>query len=207
MEEIGRKYPLFEGADTLVERLRKFAADLDERVELEFVLLTAGFSVIPEKCKIGQQFDRLYAGELLFDEDGRILGAKRIISHVDKVHYIKQLKEGLDLEKVSELENTYLNHNPEDDYVPMSQIIYVGDGSSDMSAFQIVETGGGIAIAIVPEGKEEDWSGYEEMAPERRVHNVAKGDYSEDSELYRSLQLAVRRMVAEIQLLRMGKGE
>ncbi len=207
METFGTEYPLYPGADTLVERLKQYATERDDQVELEFVLLTAGFKVIPAATEIGKQFDRVYAGELVFDDRGRILGAKRVISHVDKVHYIKQLISGLDINKPSDLENTYIDHDDEDKYVPMSQVVYVGDGASDMSAFQAVESDGGIAIAIVPEGKEEDWSGYEQMAPKRRVHNVAQADYTDDSELYRSLQFSVDRMIAEIKLLRLGKGE
>ena len=208
MERVGRDYPLFEGADTLVERLRAHAAERDDSIELEFVLLTAGFGVIPRATVIGEQFDRLYAGELVFDDRGRIKGAKRVITHVDKVHYVKQLQEGLDLERPSDLENTYLDNNPDDDYVPMSQIIYIGDGASDMSAFQAVEGGGGIAIASDPDGGGvHDWDGYQYMSPERRVHNVAQADYSDDAELYRSLVLAIDRNIAEIQLLRLGEGE
>ena len=208
MQQMGREYPLFGGADTLVERLRRHAAEKDKEVELEFVLLTAGFGVIPNATVIAEQFDRVYAGELIFDDEGKVKGAKRIITHVDKVHYIKQLQEGLDLDRPSDLENTYLDHDSDNDYVPMSQVVYVGDGASDMSAFQVVESGGGIAIAIDPDGGGvHDWEGYQHMSPERRVHNVAQADYSDDAELYRSLVLAIDRNIAEIQLLRLGEGE
>lgn len=115
------------------------------------------------------------------------------------------IQEGLDLTQASDLENTYVQHDSQNYYVPMSQVIYVGDGASDMSAFQAVEQDGGIAIAIDPD--EGDWDGYEQMAPGRRVHNVSKADYGPDSEMFRSLKLAVDRSIAEIKLLRMGEGE
>ncbi|WP_235299414.1 HAD family hydrolase [Portibacter marinus] len=206
MEELGASYPLFDGVQDFIPRLKAHLQQKDEEIELEFVMLTAGFKTIPEASPIADHFDRIYGGELLFDTEGRILGAKRIITHVDKVHYIKQLKEGLDLDSPSELENTYIDHDPENDYVPMSQIIYVGDGASDMSAFQIVEKGGGIAIAIDPD-KDEEWEGYDQMAEDRRVHNVASANYEEESELFKSLKLAIDRMTAEIKLLRFGVGE
>lgn len=204
MVALAKEYPLFTGADTFIDRLRKHARQRDEKVELEFVMLTAGFKTIPAATRVAADFDRIYGGELIFDDEGRVMGAKRVITHVDKVHYIKQLQKGLDLDDPSQLENTYLDNDPDDDYVPMAQIIYVGDGASDMSAFQIVEGGGGIALAIDPDDGH-DWSGYERMAPKRRVHNVVKADYATDSELFQSLKLAVDRMIAEIQLLRLGK--
>ena len=205
MEDFGREFPLFPGADKLVDCLKKYTADRDDEVTLEFVLLTAGFKTIPESSVIGEQFDRVYGGELEFDHDGRILSARRVISHVDKVHYIKQLVEGLDLDKASELENTYMDHDPNDNYVPMAQVIYVGDGSSDMSAFQIVEQGGGVAVAINPEG--ESWENYKNMSRGRRVHNLEDADYREDSDLVQTLKLALDMMIARIKLLRLGKDD
>lgn len=206
MVSFAKEFPLFEGAETMVDRLKKMVVQEDDEIELEFVLLTAGFKVICEHTVIGDQFDRVYGGELHFDDEGRILSARRVISHVDKVHYIKQLIEGLDLDKASELENTYVDHNPQDNYVPTAQVIYVGDGHSDMSAFQAVEKDGGVSIAIDP-NKDGSWDGYEKMSAGRRVHNVAPADYREGSELMRSLELALGMMVRRIQLLRMGKGK
>ncbi|MGB3800069.1 MAG: hypothetical protein WA952_09670, partial [Lewinella sp.] len=145
----------------------------------------------------------VYGGELEFDHDGRILSARRVISHVDKVHYIKQLVEGLDLDDASELENTYVDHDPMNNYVPMAQVIYVGDGNSDLSAFQVVENGGGVAVAINPNGDGE-WENYNKMSRGRRVHNLAEADYREDSDLIKTLQLAIDMMVSRIQLLRLG---
>ena len=88
------------------------------------------------------------------------MSARRVISHVDKVHYIKQLVEGLDLQEASQLEDTYIDHDPENDYVSMEQVIYVGDGNSDMSAFQVVEDG---AIAINPKD-EGEWKNYDKFS-------------------------------------------
>ena len=206
MVAFGKEFPLFPGADELVDCLKQYVADKDGDIALEFVLLTAGFKTIAEHSPIGGQFDRVYGGELHFDDEGRVLAARRVISHVDKVHYIKQLVEGLDLDKASELENTYVDHNPQDNYVPMSQVIYVGDGHSDMSAFQAVEKDGGVSIAIDPD-QDGSWDGYESMSPGRRVHNVAPADYRSDSELIKSLKLALDMMVSRILLLRLGKGE
>ncbi len=202
MEKFAAEFPLFPGADKLVDCLKEYAGERDEDVGLEFVLLTAGFKTIPENTIIGTQFDRVYGGELEFDHDGRILSARRVISHVDKVHYIKQLVEGLDLDEASELENTYIDHDPNENYIPMAQVIYVGDGSSDMSAFQVVERGGGVAVAINPEGDE--WENYKNMSRGRRVHNLEDADYREDSDLIQTLKLGIDMMISRIKLLRLG---
>lgn len=207
MEEVGKNFPLYKGVEDLTKRLRDFTKKLDADIALEFILLTAGFKTIPAASKIGKDFDRLYAGELLFGDDGKILGAKRVISHIDKVHYVRQYQQGIPLNEPSDLENTFLDHNPDDHYIPMSQIIYLGDGSSDMSAFQEVEQGGGLAIGVDPDGDGSNWSGYDRVETQRRVHNLAKAKYGESDELYQSLLLGIESIVKKIQLLRFGKYE
>ncbi|MGB3800658.1 MAG: hypothetical protein WA952_12660, partial [Lewinella sp.] len=66
MEKFAREFPLFPGADKLVDCLKDYVADQDDDISLEFVLLTAGFKTIPESTIIGTQFDRVYGGELEF---------------------------------------------------------------------------------------------------------------------------------------------
>ena len=207
MEEVGKQFPLFDGVADLPERLRQLVKKHDEHIELEFVLLTAGFKVIPQASRVGERFDQVYAGELIFDEQGRVLGAKRVISHIDKVHYVRQYQMGLSLGKPSDLENTFVDHDPDDYHLPMSQVIYVGDGSSDMSAFQAVEEGGGIAIAVDPDGETNSWLGYDRTTTQRRVHNLAKAQYGADDELYQSLALGIESKIKDIQLLRFGRGD
>ena len=206
LRQVGDGYELFPEAETMVQRLRDFAADLDEGIELEFILLTAGFLTIPRASQIGEQFDRLYGGELHFDaDDGHVICAKRIITHVDKVHYLNHIAKGTPLERQDMLEESYLDIDPADYHVPFGQLIYVGDGASDLSAFQEVERKGGIAIGI--ELDEGNWDQYDQVAPQRRVHNLVQADYADDSELMRSLKLALRSMIAEVGLIRLSRGE
>ncbi len=205
MEGVGANYECFPGTDDFVKRLRKSARALDRKIDLEFVLLTAGFGTIPRATKLIKDFDRVYAGELNFDEDGYVLGVKCVITHADKVHYLKQLAEGLHLAKPSELEETYTFTKPEQYYVPLDQVIYVGDGSSDMSAFQLIGEGGGVCVAIDKPGQ--TWSGYEDISERRRVHNLAEPDYTEAGELMQTLEHAVASMIHRIKVLRLGAGE
>ena len=205
MQQVGKDYEGFPGAEDFGKRLRTYARDLDRDVAIELVMLTAGFGVIPRATKIAKQFDRIYAGELNFDDDGYVLGAKRVITHVDKVHYIKQLAEGLDIGKPSELEDTYVERDPEEMYVPLDQIVYVGDGASDMSAFQLVGEAGGFGVAI--DKPDQAWDGYGDISQGRRVHNLAPPDYTDGSELMRTLEWCVASLIYRIKVLRLGLNE
>lgn len=96
---------------------------------------------------------------------------------------------------------------PDDEWhVPLDQVVYVGDGASDLPVFELLAASGGIAIGV--QGKsEQQWAALERMQPDRRVENLAEADYSEGSELMRSLQLAVECIGKRIELRKLGRGE
>ena len=96
---------------------------------------------------------------------------------------------------------------PEEIHIPLSQILYIGDGASDMPAFQLMNENGGIALGVVSANQITDWGGYKAMRRERRVQNLAPADYSEGSELLRSIQFGVESICKLIALRSLGKGE
>ncbi len=97
---------------------------------------------------------------------------------------------------------------PEEEWhVPLDQVIYVGDGASDMPAFSLMNDHGGIAIGLYKGDTVEEWRGQAHMHAGRRVENLVPVDYSEESELMQSLTLAVESIAKRIALRRLGQGE
>jgi hypothetical protein len=94
----------------------------------------------------------------------------------------------------------YRDVSPEELHVPLTQVIYVGDGASDIPCFSLLNEEKGVAIGVYKGRTAEDWGRELEMSRGQRVANVAPAEYSEDSELMRSLKLAVESMCFQIAL-------
>lgn len=88
----------------------------------------------------------------------------------------------------------------------MDQIVYTGDGASDMPVFRLMHRRGGTAIGVFKESAR-NWAGLEQMNAGRRVMNLAEADYRPGSELMRSLELAVRSIVYRTLLKGLSRGE
>jgi hypothetical protein len=58
----------------------------------------------------------------------------------------------------------------------------------------------GLAIGVYKDGTAQDWQQRYHISPSQRVVNLAPADYSEDSELMRSLTLAVESLCKKIAL-------
>ena len=198
--EVGKNLPLYPGVEQMFERLRVVAKRIVPDVEVEFYMLTAGMLEIPKATAIADQFRMLWGGELHFDDHGELAFVKRTVSYPDKVRYLLKLCKGLNIDHPQITEDVY-RFIPEDEWhVPLSQIIYVGDGDSDMPVFAYLKEHDGLAIGVFQGESAADWEGYAQMHDGRRVQNLTLSDYREDSELMKSLTLAVESIAKRIAL-------
>ncbi len=208
MARVGEDFALFEHVEAMFDKVRGWARAVVPDVEVEFYMLTAGMAEIPDATTIAGEFDHIWAGALHFDDDtGALLAVKRLITHPDKVRYLTQLAKGFHLEGSMQPENVHRSIPVDDYYIPFDQMIYVGDGSSDMPAFSLMADEGGLAIGVVLAETIDDWRGYDNTHGKRRVQNLAAADYSEGSELMRSLEHAVQSIAEKIALRKLGKNE
>ena len=91
--------------------------------------------------------------------------------------------------------------------IPLTQVVYVGDGASDAPCFAVVNQGNGVGIGLYKESDPEKWSEQDKIDVNQRVGNIASPDYSENSELMQSLTLAVEGICKQIALRRLSVGE
>ena len=200
-QEIGEQLELFDGVQEMFERLR--ACCDDDKIELEFYILTAGFVEIPEATPIADEFKAIWGGAYAFDDNDDLAFVKRVITHEEKREYIQQLAKGTGTEGPNAPADTHQHMDEADMYVPFSQIIYVGDGSSDRPVFSLLKEKGGITIGLLKENNAV-WKEERDLKEKQRVDTLVKADYREDSELMQCLRLAVSSICQRIQLQRIG---
>ena len=129
--------------------------------------------------------------------------AKRILTHHEKPRYLLSIAKGIDLDDPNP-DDAFKPVDRDDWFVPTDQMMFVGDGSSDMPAFRFIEENGGIALGVNgPEGGSE-WAHQAEAFGDRKVENYAPNSYAEDSELLKSILLGVDSIASLIRLREMG---
>ena len=174
--EVGQNLALYPEVEQMFARVRKYAQNVVPDVEVEFYLLTAGMLEIPRATAVASEFRTMWGGELHFDDQGELAFVKRTVSYPDKIRYILKLGKGLDIDDPKINHDVY-RYMPEDEwYVPLSQIIYVGDGDSDMPAFAFVRENEGIAIGVFQSDSAASWESHNQMTRGRRVQNLAPAD-------------------------------
>lgn len=205
--KFGQELAPFDGVTEMFERLRKSAYELNPKVEVEFYLISCGMVEIARHNCIAPNFKAMWGCEFHYGKDGGIEFLKKIVTHTEKTRYLFQLAKGIEHQKDDGQTFVYRDVPPEELHVPLTQVIYVGDGASDIPCFSLLNEEQGIAIGVYKDRTPQDWGRELSMTQSQRVANLAAVDYSQDSELMRSLMLAVESICKQISLHQLSVGE
>lgn len=204
---LAKKLRLYEGVEEMFGKVRNWATAVVPGVEVEFYLLSSGFVDIYRHTSIAKEFNAMWGSEFAFDEEGKAFFVKGVITHPEKQRYLLQLAKGLGVDGANGPSNVYQPVPEEEWHIPLDQLIYLGDGLSDMPAFSLMNKDGGIALGVVDAEKIKDWKGYKQERRGRYVQNLVAADYSAKSELMQSLQLGVESICKVIALRKLSEGE
>ena len=202
VQEAGRTTKGFAGAETMPQRLRAVARAVDPSVELEFAIVSAGYLDVFAAHPVAPAFDRQYGSAFDVGDDGEVRGVKTMISHPEKVRYLQALAKGIDLGGSNAPSRTEADKPEADLRVALDQLIYVGDGASDLQAFGFVREKGGFAVAVSRDG---GFSAEEEMLEAQRPDALAPPNYEDGEPLFEILAHAVRSHASRIALRRLGR--
>ncbi|GAB4210810.1 MAG: HAD family hydrolase [Coleofasciculaceae cyanobacterium] len=200
LTKFGQELPPFDGVPEMFERLRQRAYKLNPEVEIEFYLITCGMVEVARHTCIADNFKSMWGCEFHYTCEGEIEFLKKIVTHTEKTRYLFQIAKGIDQSNEDGRTFIYRDVPPEELHVPLTQVIYVGDGASDIPCFSLLNEEKGVAIGVYKGSTVQDWNREVKLSASQRVANIAEADYREDSELMRSLTLAVESMCKQISL-------
>lgn len=184
LAEQGKNIVFFPGVLSWFERINAFGNE--HGVKVEHYLVSSGNKEIVAGCPIAKEFKVIYACEFLFDkETGEPVWPKLAINFTQKTQYFFRISKGV----YDATDDVGVNEKRPDRRVPYSNIIYIGDGMTDIPSMIIAKNNGGKSIAVYPKGGEEK---VKDLYQDGRVNYVCQADYREGKELEKVLQLIIQ---------------
>ena len=185
--EMGRSIVLFPGVKEWFERINAFGESLG--VEIEHYILSSGLREIIEGSGISHEFREIYASEFYYDETGTPVWPKLDVNFTAKTQFVYRINKGV-LDVANDKD---LNASMPDDSkrVPFTNMIYVGDGLSDVPCMKMMRSYGGQAIAVY---QSESRQGVEELLAKGRVDYMFPADYREGTDLDLTVKNIIRKM-------------
>lgn len=189
LQALGREVELFRGVTTWFGRINAYAAK--HGMKAEHYIISSGLKEIIEGTPIAGEFDRIYAAEYLYDEDGVPCWPAMAVNYSSKTQFLYRINKGIfevtDNEGINEFMPDELRR------VPFRNMVYIGDGMTDVPCMKIVRSNGGHSIAVYQDSRD----GVNELVLHGRVDDVLKADYSEGSEMENAVFALIDKSMAD----------
>ncbi len=161
-------------------------------LSIEHYIISSGLKEIIEGSAIGNRFRRIYACEYLYDENGVAVWPKLSVNYTAKTQFLFRINKGvLDVFEDQAL-NAYKAETERS--VPFRNMIYIGDGLTDVPCMKLVKQNGGKSIAVHVQDKMET---AHRLMVEDRINFYTPADYSEGAELFGLVRTILQQMKAE----------
>ncbi|PBO84791.1 MAG: hypothetical protein COA77_07555 [Thaumarchaeota archaeon] len=175
-------------------------------INIEFYIISGGLQeIINGSETVQNNFTAVYGCELGENaEHGHLNYIKRAISFTEKTRYIFEINKGITPDEVKK-EPFLVNKDISDNSrrIPLENMIYVGDGLTDIPCFSLIMRGHGVAFGVFdPSQQKSAKQALQEYIITKRVVSAHAPNYLADVELGSLIRAAVTSKCANITLRR-----
>ena len=187
LKSCGENVILYKGVQTWFDRINKFGEEMG--VNIEHYIISSGTYEIIEGTPIAKYFKRIYACKYMYDENGEALWPALAINYTLKTQYIYRISKGIldvtDDYNLNRLQDESLRR------IAYRNMIYIGDGMTDIPCMKMLKSKGGKSIALYQSGRAET---VKPLVEDERINYVCVADYSPNSSLEKIVKLMIENM-------------
>ncbi len=187
LNKCGENVVLFKGVESWFERINEYGESLG--VNIEHYIISSGTYEIIEGTPIAKYFKRIYACKFMYDNKGEALWPALAINYTLKTQYIYRISKGIldvtDDYNLNRLQDESLRR------IAYRNMIYIGDGMTDIPCMKMLKSKGGKSIALYQSGKSET---VKPLVDDERINYVCVADYSPNSTLEKIVKLMIENM-------------
>jgi hypothetical protein len=201
LREFGATLDFYQGIPDIFDSLRKIVAEHTlSHPSIEFYIVSGGLEEIIRGSKVAKFFDGIW-GCRFSEKQSQIAAIKNVISFTEKTKYIFSINKGLNkkFSKNQFLVNEYFAK--EDRRIPFHNMIYVGDGLTDVPCFSLLNQYGGYSFGVFdPTMDESPRKGFEKLLAPSRTRSLNSPKYNSNDELGSLIRAAVRQICLNMDL-------
>jgi len=195
LKELAKKINYFPGVQAYFERINNYAKERFNRdIELRHYVISSGLKEIITGTSIAKYFYKVFASEYYYDEYEAATFPNVIVNDTLKTQFIFRINKGK--ENLSENINLHMPMSLRP--IPFQNIIYIGDGLTDVPCMTVIRKNGGYAIAVYRSNNSQGKKICKELLKAERVDFIAKADYKSGTELDRLIKLLLGNIVEGI---------
>lgn len=199
--DFGKTVQLFDGVVDWFDRINLYGRQ--NGVKIEHYILSSGLREMIEGTPIAKKFSKIYASGFWYDHNGVAFWPAMALNYTTKTQYLFRINKGaLDVWDNSVI-NSYVK--PDNRPVPFNNMIYIGDGETDVPCFRLVKDQGGHAIAVYKPNAKGAKDRARKLLSEGRVNFATQASYVDGGDLDAIVKAVVQRVASDGALRRLGK--
>lgn len=172
--KLGKNIEFFNGVVSWFDRINHYGAE--QGVRIEHYIISSGLKEIIEGSEIKKHFKEIYASAFHYDVNGAADWPLLSINYTAKTQFLFRINKGvLDISNDDDL-NQYVKDDER--RVPFRNMIYIGDGLTDVPCMKLVKVNGGHSIAVYTKKTK-----VKDLLLNDRVNYITQADYAEGGEL------------------------
>lgn len=191
-QKFGKKVELFKGVQGWFKLINDYGKSVG--VNIEHYINSSGLTEMIEGTSIAKEFKKIYACSFLYDVDGKAVWPAVAVDYTAKTQFLFKINKGI--EKISDNKKINEYVAQKDRAVPFRNMIYFGDGETDIPCMKLVKEQGGHSIAVYKPGSTKKKTA-EKLINENRVNFVCSADYSENKEMHNIVKIIIDKIKAD----------
>lgn len=189
LKEMGRDVQFFDGVKEWFARINAYGDKLG--LEVRHYILSCGLKSMIEGCGVANEFYNVFACDYLYDGNGEPLWPSIAINYTSKTQFLYRINKGVeDVGEHTKL-NMYMPRNER--VVPFDQMVYIGDGLTDVPSMKLVRQRGGYAVGVYKKPSDASY-----LVDQERVDFYLKCDYTDGGEIDTALKAILDKISAKI---------
>ena len=207
LRSLGAEIKLFPGVPQVFPRLTNYAKNLpgSQRwgISVEHYVVSTGLAEMIRGSKVAHHVDGIWGCEFSEHDSGSSQGTtggpiREVIYALDntsKTRALFEINKGANVDSSIDVNARMDDHHRR---VPMSNMIYIADGPSDVPAFSVVRQGGGRAYAVYDASNEKSFRQAKGLLDDGRVNAFGPADFRPKSHTERWLRVTVEEIATRI---------
>ena len=192
-KDFGKSVQLYEGVKEWFDLVNDYGAS--KGIKVEHYINSSGLKEIVEGTPIARKFRYIFAGSFIYNEKGEAEWPGIAVDSTNKTQFLFKINKGIFSVRDSVRLNSSMSE--EKKRVPFTNMIYFGDGETDVPCMKIVGMFGGHSIAVYKQGDEKKRALAKKLKRQGRVKFVVPAEYTPDSEAFKVVCAIIDKVKAE----------
>tara|TARA_B100000214_G_scaffold318632_1_gene253005 strand:+ start:111 stop:944 length:834 start_codon:yes stop_codon:yes gene_type:complete len=184
----------YDGVTSWFNKINKYVENKsNSKIKIHHYIISAGHLEILEGISIKKHIKKIFASEYYYNKRDIAVFPKIVVTDTTKTQYLFRINKGK--ENLADSINEHMEETKRP--IPFDNMIYIGDGLTDVPSMALIKKEGGHSIAVYQNNKNQIKIS-ESLLKANRVDFIAPADFGEKSILYENMQYLLDYVIAKI---------